>query len=212
MYRAVLDTCVLVPSLQRDFVLQLAAENAFAPQWSSGTMAELQEVLGRLDVKRGRTARPERHRRLVIQMRAAFPGAEIPAPRERAYPYGLRDRDDEHVLHAALMSGADAIVTDDLRSGLAGSPIAQEASIDVLSVADFVANTVAAHRDLSARALLEMFSRRTDPPAPSPIALLEQLCKSPSMGEVLDLLHGPVEALAQENMKESRHGGRPRSR
>jgi hypothetical protein len=56
VYRAVLDTCALVPGLQRNFLLQLAAEEAYAPLWGSGILFELDYVLG----PAGRETRPRR--------------------------------------------------------------------------------------------------------------------------------------------------------
>jgi len=114
VYRAVLDTCALVPGHQRDFLLQLAAEEAYAPLRGSGILAELDYVLARLDAKRGREDSEASRKRLFEQMKRAFPGAEINAPKDREYEYGLSDPDDGHVAHAALLGKADAIVTDEL--------------------------------------------------------------------------------------------------
>ena len=188
MYKAVLDTCVLVPGMQRDFLLQLAAESAYAPHWSSGVLNELIDVLNRIDAKKNRSTSGERHVALLHRMSAAFPGAEIPAPRDREYGYGLRDPDDEHVLHTALMSGADAIVTDDQRAGLLDSDIVREASIEILTGNEFMTNTAYARRDQAVMAVLTLYRRRRNPPMESPAAILAHLCRSAEMKELYALL------------------------
>ncbi|WP_153506030.1 PIN domain-containing protein [Cumulibacter manganitolerans] len=163
MYRAVLDTCALVPSLQRDFLLQLAAEESYSPLWGSGILYELDYVLAGLDRKRGIQSSESRRQRLFEQMRHAFPGSEIEAPKDRNYDYGLCDEDDGHVAHAAIIGKADAIVTDDRRAGFDTAEVLAQASIEVVSPAEFAANTVAAHPEAGLRALRELSRRRTDP-------------------------------------------------
>ena len=77
MYRAVLDACVLVPNLQRDFLLQLATEEAFSPLWGSGILTELDYTLAKLHGITGITDGEERRRHLLAQMKRAFPGSEV---------------------------------------------------------------------------------------------------------------------------------------
>ncbi|GAB2444584.1 hypothetical protein GCM10027062_25680 [Nocardioides hungaricus] len=187
MYRAVLDTCALVPGRQRDFLLQLAAEEAYAPLWGSGILFELDYVLERLDARRGRDGSEERRRHLLEQMRHAFPGAEITAPKDRAYDYDLDDPDDGHVVHAAILGKADAIVTDDTRAGFRASRVLQEAAIEVVSAAEFAANTVSAHPGSGVRALTAIAARMTTPPR-SPQEVLEELRTRYRMDDLAELL------------------------
>lgn len=187
MYRAVLDTCALVPGRQRDFLLQLATEEAYAPLWGSGILFELDYVLARLDAKRGRDDSDERRRHLFAQMKRAFPGAEINAPKSREYDYGLNDPDDGHVAHAAILGKADAIVTDDSRAGFKTSAVLSEAGIDIVYPQEFAANTVAAHPEAGVRALFAM-SRRMTRPARTPQEILDELRGRYSMDEVAEIL------------------------
>lgn len=187
MYRAVLDTCVLVPGLQRHFLLQLATEEAFAPLWSSGTVWELDEVLARIDAKRQRVGSEAYRARLLAEMRLAFPGAEIRAPRDGAYDYDIDDPGDGHVAHAALLGKADAIVTNDRRSGLATSAILLAAAIEVVHPSDFAANTVAAHPEAGTRAVYAMAGRMSRP-AQTPQGILLDLRDRYGMEDVADML------------------------
>lgn len=187
MYRAVLDTCVLVPSLQRDFLLQLAAEGAYAPVWGSGILFELDYILAGLHDKRGISDSAGRRRRLFDQLKQAFPGSDVHAPKDWEYSYGLNDPDDGHVAHAAIIGKADAIVTDDRRAGFSTAEVLMEADIETVHPHQFAANTVSAHPQAGVRALQEMSNRRTNPPQ-TPEQILELLVTRHNMTEVAEIL------------------------
>lgn len=187
MYRVILDTCALVPGRQRDFLLQLATEEAYAPLWGTGILFELDYVLARLDTLREPAEAHAYRERLFQQMGAAFPGATILAPKDRTYHYTLDDPDDGHVAHAAIIGKADAIVTDDSRAGFTTAPDLVEAHIQIVTPARFAANTVAAHPEAGLRALVAMSKRRTNPPQ-SPTQILDLLVDRYGMNEVADIL------------------------
>jgi hypothetical protein len=79
VFVAFLDTCVLWPSLQRDFLLSLAVEGAYRPVWSDVILDELeyeeQAKLISRGVEVGEAAR--RAGSLVKQMRKSFDDAEV---------------------------------------------------------------------------------------------------------------------------------------
>jgi hypothetical protein len=187
VYRAVLDTCALVPSLQRDFLLQLATEEAYAPVWGSGILFELDYVLAGLHDKRGIADSATRRLHLFDQLKQAFPGSEVQAPKDREYSYGLNDADDGHVAHAAIIGKADAIVTDDRRAGFRTASVLVEAGIETVYPHQFAANTVSAHPHAGVRALREMSNRRTNPPQ-TVEQILDLLVTRHKMGEVAEIL------------------------
>jgi len=187
VYRAVLDTCALVPSLQRDFLLQLATEEAYAPVWGSGILFELDYVLAGLHAKRGISDSASRRQHLFDQLKRAFPGAEVQAPKDRDYSYGLNDPDDGHVAHAAIIGNADAIVTDDRRAGFSAARVLVEADIETVHPHQFAANTVSAHPHAGVRALQEMSNRQANPPQ-TPEQILELLVTRHNMTEVAEIL------------------------
>lgn len=187
MYRAVLDTCALVPSLQRHFLLQLATEEAYAPVWGSGILFELDYVLAGLHAKRGISDSESRRQHLFEQLKRAFPGAEVQAPKARDYSYGLDDPDDGHVAHAAIIGKADAIVTDDRRAGFGAARVLVEAGIETVHPDQFAANTVSAHPHAGVLALQEMSSRQANP-AQTPEQVLTLLVTPHNMTKVAEIV------------------------
>lgn len=113
MERALLDTCVLLPSLQRDFLLEVAERGGYQPAWSTEVLRELRRNEERKLVKHDMPPEQAGRRadRLIQNMRLAFPDAEV-----TGYEYlearGLPDPNDEHVVAAAEHAKIRTIVTE----------------------------------------------------------------------------------------------------
>jgi hypothetical protein len=162
MFAAVLDTSVLWPSLQRDFLLSLAIEGLYRPLWSSAILAELEYHEARKLVDRGDEADEAARRAsyLIDRMTTAFDDALVDNWEPLEGAFGLPDKDDEHVVAAAVVGGAGAIVTDNLRD----FPSAKiPAHIKVLSPAQFAADTVSVSPDTARRAVQTMARRYSEP-------------------------------------------------
>ena len=111
-YAAVLDACVLVPASLCDMLLRLAEEPAmYRPLWSEEILEEMAKAL---KTKLHKTNAQTTYRRQ--QMNIAFPEATVtvPAALTRALA-GLPDDNDRHVLGAAVMAHANAIITQNIK-------------------------------------------------------------------------------------------------
>jgi predicted nucleic acid-binding protein len=107
----VLDSCVLYPAPLRDLLMQLALSGLLRPRWSERIHQEWMSNLlkNRPDLTQ---AQLERTRDLMNAhiTECTVSGYEQILPRIK-----LPDDNDRHVLAAAIFSGADAIVTFNLR-------------------------------------------------------------------------------------------------
>ena len=145
MFAALLDTSVLWPSLQRDFLLSLAVEGLYRPLWSSAILDELQlhEVQKLVGLGEDPDAAAARAQHLIDQMTTAFDDALVENWEPLDGTFGLPDPDDEHVVAAALVGGAGVIVTSNLKD----FPLQRIPDpLKVARPAQFAADTVAVSR------------------------------------------------------------------
>lgn len=117
MFPAVLDTCVLWPSLHRDFLLTLGTHHVFEPRWSEDILAELEIHETEKLVSHGVSESNAQHQafRLIRQMETHFPQCTVHVPPAWSPAIPLPDPYDEHVLGAAVFSNAEVIVTNNLK-------------------------------------------------------------------------------------------------
>ena len=187
MFAAILDTCVLWPSLQRDFLLSMAVEGLYRPLWSEAILEELQRHEQIKLVERGQASEDgalASAQRLVETMRSAFDDALVVGWEPLEGTFGLPDVDDEHVVAAAVVGGAGAIVTDNLKH-FPADKVPQD--IQVLSAVEFASNTADVNPEHAANAIREI-SRRHKNPAHTPQEILDLLVQRYGMGDVAELV------------------------
>ena len=104
--RVFLDACVLFPTVTREMLLGVARAGVFEPQWSPRVLEEWVRATLKIGPEAEVFARGE-----IALLRAAWPRAEVqPTPGLQARLW-LPDDNDIHVLAAAIVGSADAIMT-----------------------------------------------------------------------------------------------------
>lgn len=190
MFAALLDTSVLWPSLQRDFLLSLAVEGLYRPLWSMAILDELCYHETRKLIGRGHNpalaALQARH--LVDRMSSAFNDAVVLNWESLEGTFGLPDVDDEHVVAAALVGGADVIVTSNLKDF---PPQQIPDRLAMISPAQFAADTVAVSPDVAHRAVSAMASRFFRPSS-TVDEILDHLMARYAMIEAVELIRDVI--------------------
>lgn len=108
--RAVLDACVLYPTVMRGLLLDAAKAGFFEPFWSERLLEEWARAAARTHGQEGeQQARVE-----VALLRAEWPKAELECQPLPDLP-DLPDENDRHVLETAVTAKADTLITLNLR-------------------------------------------------------------------------------------------------
>ena len=109
-YTVIFDACVLYPAPLRDFLLRLSTTGLFSAKWTDQIHDEWTRNL--------LLARPELEDKLCRTrdlMNRAVPDSLVTGYEPLIENLELPDRDDRHVLAAAIRSSAQAVVTFNLK-------------------------------------------------------------------------------------------------
>ncbi|MFN3724492.1 MAG: RSP_2648 family PIN domain-containing protein [Paracoccaceae bacterium] len=104
--RAVLDACVLYPTVLREILMGCAAVGLYAPLFSERILNEWVRATAKLGPEQQVFANGE-----AVMLRANFPKAMVRAHANIEARLMLPDPDDVHVLAVAIGGSADCIIT-----------------------------------------------------------------------------------------------------
>jgi predicted nucleic acid-binding protein len=104
--KAVLDACVIYPTVLREILLGVAQAGLYEPLWSDRILEEWTRATAKL----GPVAQMEAQSEALI-LRSNFPRGEIRAQAHIEQRLHLPDENDLHVLAIAIAGHADCIVT-----------------------------------------------------------------------------------------------------
>jgi predicted nucleic acid-binding protein len=144
--KALLDACVLYPTVLREILLSVAQEGLYQPLWSDRILEEWARATRKLGPVAEMDARAD-----VALVRAAWPKSSVaPAPGLEARLH-LPDENDIHVLAAAIAGNADLLVT--FNAGDFPRRSLREEGIERLDPDQFLMRLFEAQPDAVARAV-----------------------------------------------------------
>lgn len=139
-YMVVLDACVLYPFCIRDLLIRLAKAETYRARWTSTIQDEWQRnlLVNKPDMSAEKLAKTSLLMNLVVE------DAEITDYEYLIPQLELPDEDDRHVLAAAIVGHADAIVT--LNTKDFPMDVVSKHHIEILHPDDFLCNQLDLYR------------------------------------------------------------------
>jgi predicted nucleic acid-binding protein len=141
-FTAFVDACVLAGALKRNLLLTLAEAEFFRVRWSEPVLVEAERAIAAILSGKGVSDAGARAARARASMEAAFAEAMVAGFADLLiHGAGLPDKDDAHVLAAAVKTRASVIVTDNLKDFPA--EILRPLDLEARSTDAFLADTTA---------------------------------------------------------------------
>lgn len=108
--KALIDACVLYPTVMREVVIGAARAGLFEPQWSERLLEEWARAAARHGASDEVAARSE-----AVMLNAHFARAQIRPKDGDLARLWLPDQNDIHVLAAAIAGSSDVIITNNAK-------------------------------------------------------------------------------------------------
>ncbi len=182
----VYDACILYPAPLRDLLLRLAVEQLCEARWSDEILDEVFDSL--------RAARPDLDPAKLVRTRMrmceAVPGCLVTGHLHLVDGFELPDPDDRHVLAAAVHSGAEVIVTDNLKDFPEAA--LRPHGIEALSADEFIGRVIEAAPEQVAAIVEQQAADLKSPPC-TVEQLLETLARNGlrrSTGRLREIMTG----------------------
>lgn len=154
-FTCVLDTNVIYPVNIRDLLLWFAHYDLFTVKWSSGICEEWIKVMRAKGVDEHTIAKR------VQRMSDAFPDALVENYDGLIDVLELPDKDDRHVLAAAIKANANLIVTNNL-SDFPAAELAKY-GLEAKSADDFLTDIIDLNQSRALEAFKELVANRRSP-------------------------------------------------
>lgn len=156
-FTALLDACTIVPIVRADTLLRIAEREMYCPKWSDTIFDEAQRAILRIHPG----VSPERIAKRFDDMNTAFDEASVKGWESLVPTIELPDPDDRHVVAAAILGGAQLIITDNMKDFPAAA--LEQFGIEAITADDFLLDQLDLNRRIVMNVLEEQASRTSNP-------------------------------------------------
>jgi predicted nucleic acid-binding protein len=154
-FTAVLDTNVVYPVIIRDILFWFAYYDLYTPKWSEHIFDEWRSVM----IEKGVSEKDADNR--ILKANSAFPDALVKNYAGLIDHLELPDKDDRHVLAAAIKTNANVIVTNNMKDF--PEEYLKSFGLYVKNADDFLTDIIDINQEQAIKAFKEMVLNKKNP-------------------------------------------------